>query len=106
MKKTILRLIVTGWLLIPAGVFAQAGGVRGTVMDVDFEVPLPGVRIRVSETGQETETGETGSYYLEGMEPGGYTLFFSKSGYARLTKTDVVVTPGRLTELDAELVGE
>ena len=69
-------------------------------MDLDFEVPLPGVKVRVSETGQEVETGDTGSYFLEGVEPGSYTLLFSKSGYTRITQPGVVVTPGQLAEVE------
>lgn len=82
------------------------GGIRGTVMDQDFEVPLPGVKVVVSETGQETETSDAGSYYLENIEPGVYTLLFSKSGYTRFTKPEVVVTPGALADIEASLAGE
>ncbi len=104
MVRRLVFFLAAGLL---AGVsFAQQGGIRGTVMDQDFEVPLPGVKITLSETGQETESGETGSYVFEGIEPAAYTLFFSKSGYARLSKSGVVVSPGKLVEADASLVGE
>ncbi len=99
-------LLPTALWLVAAGSYAQLGGIRGTVTDSDFEVPLPGVKIRVSETGQETQTGDAGSFYFEGVEPGAYTLLFSKSGYTRLTKPQVVVSAGQLAEIDALMAGE
>jgi len=99
-------LLICGIWFVATAVLAQLGGIRGTVMDPDFEVPLPNVQVRVSETGQETETGDAGSYYLEGIEPGSYTLLFSKGGYTRVTRPNVVVSPGQLAELDIEMAGE
>ncbi len=94
------------WTLAVAGALAQQGGIRGLVMDQDFEVPLPGVKVLISETGQEAVTGDTGSYYLEQVQPGAYTVMFSKPGYARFTQSQVVVTPGRLAEVEVSLAGE
>ena len=94
------------WFFAVGTAVAQMGGIRGTIMDQDFEVPLPGAKIRISETGQETTSGDSGSYYLENVKPGSYTLLFSKSGYSRYTKSGVVVSPGQLTELEAPMAGE
>ena len=105
-KKIAAMLLIAGFWGLAIEAFGQVGGIRGTVMDPDFEVPLPGVKVRISETGQETETSDAGSYYLEGVEPGAYTLLVSKPGYARFTRPEVVVTGGQLTEVDAELAGE
>jgi len=105
-KKTVFGLLIGIGGFLSSVAFAQQGGIRGTVMDQDFEVPLPGVKVLVSETGQETETGDAGSYVFEAVEPGAYTLLFSKSGYTRATKPGVVVSPGQLAEVDTELAGE
>ncbi len=107
MVSRFFRLLLFACMgLASAASQAQMGGARGTVMDLDFEVPLPNVLVRVSETGQETETGDGGSYFLEGVDPGSYTLLFSKSGYTRLTRPDVVISPGQLAEVDVEMAGE
>ncbi|MDF7808194.1 TonB-dependent receptor [Pontiellaceae bacterium B12219] len=95
-----------GFILSATAVFAQVGGIRGVVMDSDFEVPLPGVKVVVSETGQETVTGDTGSYNLQNIEPGAYTLMFSKGGYTRFTQSEVVVVPGKLKDVEARMAGE
>jgi TonB-dependent receptor len=90
---------------ISVSVFGQMGGVRGTVTDKDFEALLPEVKVRVSETEAEVTTDESGSYYVENLQPGSYTLIFLKGGYSRFIRS-VVVTPGQLTDLDVELEGE
>lgn len=84
----------------------QMGGIRGSVIDQDFEVPLPGVKVVVTETGQETTTGDAGSFYLEQVQPGAYTLVFSKPGYTRALKPNVVVSAGKLAEVEAWVAGE
>ena len=78
-KSSVYFLVLVCCFIVP-GVFAQMGGIRGMVLDADFEVPLSGVRVRISETGKETVTGDAGSYYLEEVGPGSYTLLYSKGG--------------------------
>ena len=95
-----------GGVFAAAGAYAQQGGIRGTVMDVDYEAPLSGVKVLVVETGQEAISGEGGNFYIEGVEPGSYTLMFSKDGYTRDSKADVVVSPGSLAEVESDLAGE
>ena len=96
-------MVVVCWV---APTQAQLGGIRGAVTDLDFEVPLPGVKVLVSETGQEIVTSDAGSYYLENLNPGSYTLLFSKAGYTRLTKPGVVVLSGQLAEVEIAMAGE
>ncbi len=90
----------------PLGTSAQLGAIRGVAVDRDFEVPLPDVKVRILETGQETETRDAGSYYLEEVGPGAYTVLFSKAGYHLFTRSKVVVTAGRLAEAQAFMTGE
>ncbi len=105
-KKSIVKLAFALCVLNVPNALAQLGAVRGNVIDLDYDAALPAVKIRISETGQETVSGENGSFYIEGVEPGSYTLLFSKSGYTRLTRSDVVVTPGQLAELEVAMEGE
>lgn len=82
------------------------GGIRGVVMDADFNVPVPGVRVSVSETDKRASTSDDGSFVLSGLVPGSYTLVFVKEGYQREVRPGVVVAAGALTELDPRLAGE
>jgi TonB-dependent receptor len=94
--------------LLAATASAQggAGSIRGVVYDQDFEVPLAAARIQVIETGEQVESSDQGTYVFGQVAPGTYTLVFSKDGYVRQVKADVVVTAGRLTEVDGWLAGE
>jgi outer membrane receptor protein involved in Fe transport len=84
----------------------QSGGIRGMVYDKDFDLPLAGVQISIVETGQRANGSEEGNYVLYQINPGTYTLVFTKEGYIRFVKADVVVSPGQMTELNASLSGE
>lgn len=84
----------------------QPGSIRGVVYDKDFEVPLSGAQVLTVETGQRVLTGDQGNYVIGQVPPGKYTLVFTKEGYVRLVKPDVVVEAGRLTDVDASLTGE
>ena len=85
----------------------EAGSIRGRVTDADFDdAPVPGVTVRIAETEQEATTGEQGNYAFPELEPGTYTLVFSKAGYTRNVESGVVVTAGQLTDVDVALTGD
>src|SRR5262245_48117071 len=84
----------------------QTGAIRGVVRDKDFDVPLAAVTVTAVETGQHVATTDQGNFVFGQIAPGKYTLIFSKDGYLRLVKADVVVTAGQLTDVDVELAGE
>ena len=84
----------------------QAGSIRGTVYDKDFEVPLAEAQIVIAETGEKVMTSDTGHYVFPELLPGSYALVFSKDGYIRQVRADVVVSAGRMTELDISLSGD
>lgn len=92
-------------LVAPLG--AQgSGSIRGTVLDKDLGAPLGGASVLLVETGQSVLSAPQGNYLIENVAPGRYTLTFSKDGYVRLVRGDVVVQAGQLTEVDAELAGD
>ncbi|MCB9896918.1 MAG: TonB-dependent receptor [Planctomycetes bacterium] len=84
----------------------QKGTIRGVVYDKDFEAPLALAQVLVVETGQEADGTEQGNYSIPDVAPGKYTLVFSKEGYVRQVRSDVVVSAGRLTDVDAWLSGQ
>lgn len=84
----------------------QAGSIRGMVYDRDFEAPLPAAQVLIAETGATVVTSDEGNYFFSQVEPGTYTLVFSKDGYTRQVRAGVVVAAGKMTEVDAFLSGE
>jgi len=84
----------------------QVGSVRGIVYDKDLDIPLGQAKVRIAETGQQTMTTDQGNYVLSDLKPGKYTLEFSKDGFARQFKRNVVVSPARMTEANVSLAGD
>ncbi len=94
-------------LSLSASALAQeVGSIRGMVYDKDFEAPLPLAQITIVETGAKVQATEQGNFVIEGLSAGAYTLIFVKDGYTRQIRTDVLVTPGQLTDLDIWMSGE
>jgi hypothetical protein len=104
------RSIVLGFLvllcLLPVLPAREVGGIRGTVFDKDFDVPLFGAEILIVETGKKTTSNEESNYVFNQVDPNTYTLVFSKEGYTRQFVPNIVVGPGRMTDVDISLSGE
>ena len=85
----------------------QVGSIRGSVTDALFEgLPLPDISVTLAETGEKVKTDAQGRYVFPELEAGSYTLLFSGSGFAAANKTNVVVTPGSITEVSIEMSAE
>ncbi len=82
------------------------GAIRGTVSDKDFDIPLAGATVTIVETNQRTLTGDQGNFVLEQIPAGKYTLLFTKDGYVRQVRADVLVSAGQLTDVSVALAGE
>src|SRR5262249_48770542 len=105
----IVMWIAWGALLMPGTrVSAQQapGSLRGVVRDKDLGSPLAGAEVRIVETGQKAATEDQGAFVFASVPPGTYTLAFSKDGYLRQVKAEVVVSSGQLTDLEVSLAAE
>ncbi len=103
--RIVLMLIATINYSIPAWA-TQIGSIRGMVYDKDFEVPLAGAQVLIAETGAKVNTSGDGNFVFNHVKPGNYTLVFSKEGYTRQVKANLVVSPGQMTEIDLWMSGE
>lgn len=88
------------------GFAQQAGSIRGTVYDKDYDIPLAGAQVLIAENGLKTAADDSGGFVFSKVAPGKYTLVFSKDGYARQVSSDVVVPEGQMTEVSSSLAGE
>ena len=85
----------------------QAGSIRGIVYDKDFDVPLAAAQVSIAETGDKITATDEGNFVFGQVPPGSYTLVFSKDGYTHgRVQANVVVSPGKMTEVEASLSGE
>lgn len=84
----------------------QLGGIRGLIIDQDFQSPLGDAQIQIAETGVTALSSDLGNYVISDLEPGQYSVIISKEGYIRQIRANLVVLPGQLTEMDVWLSGE
>jgi len=84
----------------------QAGSIRGVVKDNDFDVPLAAAQISIAETGEKVIATDEGNFVFGQLPPGNYTVVFSKDGYTRQVQANVVVSAGKMTDINAALSGE
>jgi hypothetical protein len=75
------------------------GSISGTVVDFITKQPLIGANIIVVGTTIGAATDLNGNFKIQSLQPNTYQLRASVIGYESQTKTDVVVSPGRLTQV-------
>ena len=85
---------------------APIGSIRGMVYDKDYGAPLFEAKITIAETSQSVLTTSEGNYLLSDLPAGNYTLVYSKSGYVRQVKSDIIVNSGQMAEVDIWLEGD
>ncbi|RKR85791.1 carboxypeptidase-like protein, partial [Mucilaginibacter gracilis] len=79
----------------------KPGKVLGKVIDEKGE-PLPGATIKVIQTGQAIQSATDGTYQLS-LVPGTYTLEVSFVSYQTKRITELIISEGKLTQLDVAL---
>lgn len=97
-------LILAAAAPVPTAVRAQErGGVSGTVVDHTTQAPLVSASVMLRGTDLGALTGQDGSFRIPSVAPGSYVLVVQLIGYGPLTLPDVIVAPGRTTQVTAEL---
>ena len=86
---------------IPLYALAQIG-ITGTVIDGDFNEPLPFANILLKETGEGVTSDFDGKYSFE-LDEGTYTLQFSFVGYETKIITEIQVKGNEYTITDVVL---
>lgn len=89
-----LKGVGTVLLLLMMAIAAQAGSLRGTVMDKDTGEPLTGANVVLDGTSRGAATDLDGMYIVFGVDPGTYTLKVSMLGYEQATIEGIVIGEG------------
>ena len=76
---------------------------RGRVIDADSKSPLAGVAVQISETNYTAQTDADGSFVIQKVSVGRYTLQFSLLGYGSLTRSEVLVEAAKETIVEVSL---
>jgi len=90
------------FLLISQLIFSQQGNVSGKVFDDEINDILPFASVVVKGTSIGESTDFDGKYNIP-LNPGTYTLVFSFVGYTNVEISDVVITAGKETIVEAHL---
>ena len=99
--KNKLNYLLPLLILITFNSFSQFG-ITGTVIDGDFNEPLPFANILVKETGEGVTSDFDGKYSIE-LPKGSYTLVFSFVGYETKEITNFNVSDADYTITDIVL---
>ena len=99
-----MRLLLLLSLLFPGFVLAQTGVITGTIRDLNTQELLIGVTIQLTGTELGTVSNENGTFRLENIPLGSYTVQSSYLGYQPLRKFNINVTAGNIQLLNFELV--
>jgi iron complex outermembrane recepter protein len=102
--KTFIRLftltLLAGLLSLPRLAEAQVsfGSIRGVVNSTEGGA-LSSVSIALKNSDKGAITSQDGSFEINGLEPGSYTLAISALGYGKMEKS-VRVTAGQISNVD------
>jgi TonB-dependent receptor len=94
-------ILISFLAAIPALTQGQRGAISGSVTDQTGAI-LKGAGISLESQDINLVSNEKGSFFINGLAPGSYTLTVSYVGFATFKKT-VNVVAGQTTNVDAQL---
>ncbi len=101
------RLIaLLGWLGLFCAVSLPAQSnlsLAGQVYDAISGAPLPGANVQVQHTIFGAVSGEDGTFEIENLPPGAYTVIFSMIGYEPTRTSPVIITEDTPKRISAAL---
>ncbi len=93
-KISVLVLLISLILAVISGCVKEEpnvfGSISGFVKDSDTKQAISGVNVMLKQTGVSQMTGDNGSFNFTDLEPGTYTVAFSKDSYEDYEQNVVV----------------
>jgi len=89
-------------LLSPVLAFAQNGTISGVVTSADSKKPLARVSVFLDNSAVGSASQENGTYFLNNVRPGSYTVIAKSLGYETFQKK--ILVGNEAVKLDIELV--
>lgn len=99
---SIVILALVNYSCEPPTEAETTGDIQGVIYDATNTQPLSGATITTEPTTSSKITDTNGSFLIEGIEPGDYSLQVSKTGYQTNTTT-VKVIAGETASADLQL---
>ncbi len=72
---------------LPIGALAQSGSLSGRLNNADYNVPEGAVVVTLQPSGKSALSDTSGQYRITGIEPGRYTVRFSRVGLLTAERT-------------------
>ena len=101
-KKAILILIFP-FITLTAEDGISRGEIKGKVVAALTKEPVIGANIIVVGTTTGAATDINGEFIIENLTAGSYQLSVSAIGYKTVTKTDIEVTPSKISNIEFEM---
>ncbi|MFZ0737197.1 MAG: carboxypeptidase regulatory-like domain-containing protein [Candidatus Acidiferrales bacterium] len=106
-KYILLFIALISSLTATGAVLAQTptGTLRGQVTDPSGAAVVGASVLATSSAGQTTtaKTGRDGVYEMKGLAPDTYSVTIGSTGFALFENDNVVISPGQIQKLDAQL---
>jgi hypothetical protein len=102
MKKYTLLLIAYCLLILSASAQIQQT-IRGKILDNISQKPLSGASVTIQNTTMGTVANEDGSFRIEKVPVGRYSLKISFVGYQEVILSDILVNAGKEVVLDIKI---
>ncbi|MCK5147339.1 TonB-dependent receptor [bacterium] len=103
MKYRILVLLFILGSTVFSATLQHDGSIYGIVVDSEVRTPLIGTNVMIKGSVLGAASDMQGRFSIKNIPPGNYTLVFMYMGYERRIITDVIVRPGRNTQVDAAM---
>lgn len=94
------------WMILATAGMGQEGGLRGRAVDSEFFQAVPGVEVSLEGTQFKATSSDDGSFFINAVSPGVYTVLASRPGYTRERVSGVVVSAGAVSETELRLTAE
>ncbi len=79
------------------------GIIKGKLVDIYTQKTIAGASVILAGTGNATVTGTDGEFSFTGIAAGSHGLEFDFEGFMPLLKSYIMVRPGRITYVNAEM---
>jgi len=105
MRRAILSVFAVGVFMLPIMAQSNTGRLVGTVSDATGVIPGATVSVKDSQSGKEKTivTSDDGSFAVEQLDPGTYTVTITAQGHKTFSANDVKIDIGREYSLNPTL---
>lgn len=103
-KSIIIALLV----IVSVNIYSQNGfgTISGQVREANTKLPLVAANIILIGTDLGAATDVNGNFFIKNVPSNTYQIRASIIGYRSQIKTDIIVQPGKVTQVDFELTAE